>query len=108
MALLTDGNPNDTEGLRVFESAILDVAHVEAIDLNTKLCLATEEISEDVLDMLLGHAPVWFSAGNQRRLLGVSDVVVSPQMKRWQALHTLAVVYRDAYNNQLNDRYLGK
>jgi hypothetical protein len=29
-------------------------------------------------------------------------------MKRWQALHTLAVVYRDAYNNQLNDRYLGK
>ncbi len=46
--------------------------------------------------------------GEQRRRLGVSDVVVSPQMKRWQALHTLAVVYRDAYNNQLNDRYLSK
>ena len=45
MALLTDGNPNDTEGLRVFESAILDVAQVEAIDLDAKLCLATEEIS---------------------------------------------------------------
>jgi hypothetical protein len=26
-------------------------------------------------------------------------------MKRWQALHTLAIVYRDAFNNQLNDRY---
>ncbi len=108
MALLTDGNPNDTEGLRVFESAILDVAHVEGIDLDVKLCLATEEISQDVLDMLLGHAPAWFSMGDHRRLLGVSDVVVSPQMKRWQALHTLAVVYRDAYNNQLNDRYLRK
>lgn len=103
MALLTDGNPNDTEGLRVFESAILDVAHVEAIDLNAKLCLATEEISQDVLDALLGHVP-----NGQRRRLGVSDVVVSPQMKRWQALHTLAVVYRDAYNNQLNDRYQSK
>ncbi len=109
MALLTDGNPNDTEGLRVVESAILEVARVEGIDLNAKLCLATEEISEDVLDMLLGHTPVQFPiGGEQRRRLGVSDVVVSPQMKRWQALHTLAVVYRDAYNNQLNDRYLNK
>jgi len=104
MALLTDGNPNDTEGLRVFESAILDVARVEGIDLNAKLCLATEEISEDVLDGLLGH----MATGGDRRRIGVSDVVVSPQMKRWQALHTLAVVYRDAYNNQLNDRYLSK
>lgn len=103
MALLTDGNPNDTEGLRVFESAILDVAHVEGIDLDAKLCLATEEVAEDVLDLLLGHA-----SHGARRALGVSDVVVSPQMKRWQALHTLAVVYRDAYNNQLNDRYLSK
>ena len=109
MALLTDGNPNDTEGLRVVESAILEVARVEGIDLNAKLCLATEEVSEDVLDMLLGHAPAAFLiGGEQRRRLGVADVVVSPQMKRWQALHTLAVVYRDAYNNQLNDRYLSK
>ena len=29
-------------------------------------------------------------------------------MKRWHALHTLAIFYRDAYNNQLNDRYLAK
>ena len=29
-------------------------------------------------------------------------------MKRWHALHTLAIVYRDAFNNQLNDRYLAK
>ena len=109
MALLTDGNPNDTEGLRVFESAILDVAHVEGIDLDVSCVWLREEISQDVLDMLLGHTPVRFLiGGDQRRLLGVSDVVVSPQMKRWQALHTLAVVYRDAYNNQLNDRYLSK
>ena len=29
-------------------------------------------------------------------------------MKRWHALHTLAIVYRDAFNNQLNDRYQAK
>jgi hypothetical protein len=113
MALLTDGNPNDTEALRVYEAAILDVAQVETIDLDAKLCLATEEISQDVLDILLGHTRTQYSLtqfplGGDRRRLGVSDVVVSPQMKRWHALHTLAVVYRDAFNNQLNDRYRNK
>lgn len=112
MALLTDGNPNDTEALRVYEAAILDVAKVEAIDLDAKLCLATVEISQDVLDVLLGHTRAQYSltspVGGDRRKIGVSDVVVSPQMKRWHALHALAVVYRDAYNNQLNDRYKNK
>src|SRR3954471_18682882 len=111
MALLTDGNPNDTEALRVYEAAILDVSKVEMIDLDAKLCLATIEISQDVLDVLLGHAvayPLRSSVGGDRRNIGVSDVVVSPQMRRWHALHSLAVVYRDAYNNQLNDRYKNK
>jgi hypothetical protein len=112
MALLTDGNPNDSEALRVYEAAILDVANVETINLNAKLCLATEEISEDVLDVLLGHTRTLYSLtspmSQDRRQIGVTDVVVSPQMKRWHALHTLAVVYRDAYNNQLNDRYKNK
>jgi hypothetical protein len=113
MALLTDGNPNDSEALRVYEAAILDVANVEAIDLNTKLCLATEEISEDVLDVLLSHTREQYSLtqfplGADRRKIGVSDVVVSPQMKRWHALHTLTIIYRDAYNNQLNDRFWNK
>src|SRR5579872_764104 len=112
MALLTDGNPNDEKALRLYEAAILDVAKVETIDLDAKLCLATVEISQDVLDVLLGHTRTLYSLvspiGADRRKLGVSDVVVSPQMKRWHALHTLAVVYRDAYNNQLNDRYKNK
>lgn len=108
MALLTDGNPNDTEALRVYETAILDVAHVEVIDLDAKLGLATEEISQEVLNILLGHTLVQDPQGSVRRSIGVSDVVVTRQVKRWHALHTLAVVYRDAYNNQLNDRYQKK
>lgn len=106
--LLTDGCPNTTEDLRVYESAILDVASAEMINLDTKLRLATEEISEIVLNILLDHTSVATGGDMTRRSLGVSDVVVTRQLKRWHALYTLAIFYRDAYNNQLNDRYLAK
>jgi hypothetical protein len=115
--LLTDASPNTTEDLRVYESAILEVAHTEMIDLDVKLDLATEEIAEDVLDFLLDHTgadPQMFSRfllgtpSAWRRRRGVADVVVTRQMKRWHAAHTLVIVYRDAFNNQLNDRYQPK
>jgi hypothetical protein len=106
--LLTDGSPNTTEDLRVYESAILDVSNKEMINLDAKLCLATEEVSEIVLNILLSHSSVTFGTDVLRRSLGVSDVVVTRQVKRWHALYTLAIFYRDAYSDQLNDRYLGK
>jgi hypothetical protein len=106
--LLTDGNPNDTVALTVYETEILSVAATEGINLDRKLTLATDEISEAVLQFLLDHTRMVDPLPNQRRTIGVSDVVVSAQMKRWQALYTLAIVYRDAFNNQLNDRYLPK
>ncbi len=108
MALLTDGNPNDTIALKVYESAILDVANIERIDLDVKLTLATEEVSEDVIDILLDHTQTQDPQSIVRRMIGVSDVVVTTQLKRWHALHTLEIVYRDAFNNQLNDRYEAK
>jgi hypothetical protein len=108
MALLTDGNPNDTPTLQVYETGILGVANVEGIDLSVKLGLATVELTAEILDILLDHAWTPDPQTNIRRRTGVSDVVVSPQMTRWHALHTLAIVYRDAFNNQLNDRYQAK
>jgi hypothetical protein len=105
--LLTDGNPNADEDLRVYESAILEVAHIERIDLAVKLNLAAEEIAEDVLDFLLNHAGADPHALG-RRGIGTSDVVITRQLKRWHAAHTLEIVYRDAFNNQLNDRYRPK
>jgi hypothetical protein len=78
---------------------------VEAIDLDTKLRLATMEISQDILDILIEHTTTLDEQAIVRRTTGVADVAVTPQMKRWHALHTLEIVYRDAYNNQLNDRY---
>lgn len=106
--LLTDGNPNTSVALVTYETEILDVAAAEGIDLDQKLKLSTEEISQDILDVLLDHTWIVDPLPNQRRTIGVSDVVVSAQMTRWHALHTLATVYRDAFNNQLNDRYRAK
>jgi len=34
--------------------------------------------------------------------------VVTPPLKLWHIFRTLEMVYRDAYNSQLNDRYAGK
>jgi hypothetical protein len=106
--LLTDGNPNDDVALMVYETEIVNLAAIEGINLGQKLSLGTDEISEDVLQFLLDHTRMVDPLPNRRRTIGVSDVVVSSQMTRWHALHTLAIVYRDAFNNQLNDRYLAK
>ena len=106
--LLTDGCPNSTEDLLVYESSILDVSSGESINLDAKLKLATEEISEIVLNILLDHTSVATGGDMIRRSRGVSDVVVTRQLKRWHAIHTLSIFYRDAYNSQLNDRYLAK
>jgi hypothetical protein len=106
--LLTDGNPNATEDLRAYESAILGVANTEMIDLGVKLGLATEEVTQEVLDFLLNRSGGADPQVGTRRMVGVSDVVVTRQMKRWHALHALELVYRDGFNNQLNDRYKAK
>jgi hypothetical protein len=105
--LLTDASPNTIEDLRVYESAIPDVAHTEMIDLAAKLDLATEEISQAVLDFLLDRAGADPQAA-ARRGIGVGDVTVTRQLKRWHAVHTLEIFYRDAFNTQLNDRYRAK
>ena len=106
--LLTDGSPNEDRSLQVYESTILQVSNTEMIPLRDKLRLALEEITEDVLDVLLDHGSPADPHATTRRMIGVSDVVVTPQMRRWHALHTLEVFYRDAFNNQLNSRYQAK
>jgi hypothetical protein len=115
MGLLTDGQINNTQDLRNYENGILDIASLENIDLTGKMALAQDEISTGILTFLLKQItrdlrsfPYLLPGESQRRHLGVTDVTVTPQLKRWHALKTLALTYADAYNNQLNDRYGGK
>jgi hypothetical protein len=102
--LFTDGTPADKGTLQTFESAILDVAASEGIDLDAKLQIAAEQIGDE-LEIWLNHAgcspTTWIAPA-------LDSVVVSLAMRRWHALQTLESVYRDAYFQELNDRFKGK
>lgn len=115
MGLLTDGNINNSQDLRNYENGILDVTSLENIDLSGKMTLARDEISTCIYSFLLnqvkrdlGSLPYLLAGDSNRRHLGVTDVIVTPQLQRWHALKTLSLIYADAFNNQLNDRYGGK
>lgn len=108
MALFTDGPTIGLSDLENIESAILNVANIEGIDLSAKIELAQNDIANQVILFLLRRLPLRDVQWTQRRRVGVSDVVVTDPLRVWHAHKTLAMIYRDAYNNQLNDRYQGK
>jgi hypothetical protein len=102
--LFSDGSPSTVEHLRGYESEITTVARVEGIDLDGKLRVAAEEVGDNLLAYLLTH-PLADPQAGARRTVGLSTVVVTPSMRRWHTLHTLALTYRDAFHNQRADRY---
>ena len=111
MALFIDGPISATEDLTAQDSQLLTVASTEGIDLGSKLALAQEELSVELLALLSragswdpfrGRAPAYIDHA------GLDHVVVTPPLKMWHTFRTLETVYRDAYNNELNDRYAGK
>src|SRR5450759_673547 len=114
MALFTDGAVTSIEDLRGHDTQLLNVATVEGIDVTRKLALAQEELSIEVaglLDQMKTPPGIYEVAG----LLGglnappaVQQVVVTPPLKLWHIFRTLEMVYQDAYNSQLNDRYAGR
>jgi hypothetical protein len=98
MALFTDGIITSTEELAAQDSSVMTVAATEGIDLSQKARLAQEELGIELLTLLP-------RAGCSEELAGV---VVTGALRLWHAFHTLELVYRDAYNSQLNDRYKGR
>lgn len=97
MALLVDGELSTLEHLESQDSGVVQVAHSEGIDLKRKLQLAQREIEIEVEGLLR-------RADSGR----MEEVVVTGAMSRWHTLLTLAMVYRDAYFSQLNDRFGGR
>ena len=92
MALFTDGTISAVDDLAGHDSGILDVASTEGIDLTKKLQLAQDELAVEISSLL----------GSSEAL---RNVVVTIPIRLWHAFRTLETVYRDAYSNQLNDRY---
>jgi hypothetical protein len=97
MALLVDGDVNSLDDLKEWDSGVLEVAHGEGIDLGAKLRRAQAEVEEEIERFLRDQ---------ERGTLG--QVVIDRGLKHWHALKTLEALYRDAYFNQLNDRYGAK
>ena len=107
MALFNDEIMNDARTLQQYDSSILGVASAEAIDITVKASLAQQEIATGLL-LFLDRSVLEDPRSMTRRWVMVSDITVTDPLKSWHAYKTLAMIYRDAYNNQLNDRYKGK
>jgi hypothetical protein len=95
------------EDLTAQDSQLLDVAGVEGIDVTQKLALAQGELALE-LDALLTRLSgvdqsIWLAPQPS-----LGSVVVTPALKLWHTFRSLEMVYSDAYNSQLNDRYAGK
>jgi len=97
MALFVDGPASAIEDLAAQDSQLLNVASAEGIDLTAKLAVAQETVGIELEGLL-------------RECSGpeLQHVVVTPALRLWHTYRTLETVYRDAYHNQLNDRYAGK
>jgi hypothetical protein len=107
MALFLDGSVSSMYDLTGQDAQLLDTANVENIDVTRKLSLAQDEVALD-LDTLLTRLsyteqPFWYTSAPR-----ISTVVVTRPLKLGHTFRALELVYADAYNSQLNDRYAGK
>jgi hypothetical protein len=106
MALFVDGPACTIDDLRDQDAGLLDVSLGTGINVSTKLRLATEEIRTDLQFWLDRSRPAFDALWAP--ILRVEQIVVTAPLKRWETMHSLALVYRDAYFSQLVDRYQAK
>lgn len=99
MSLLIDGNVAQLTDLSEYESSISEVATSEGIDLLAKLSVARLEVTLAIQKFLLESIETGY---------GINNIVVTEGLRQWNILQTLSVFYRDAYSQQLNDRYKAK
>jgi hypothetical protein len=107
MALFTDPDVVTLDDLLQFEGSLIQVSSTHSIDVQTKIKLVTDEIGDKLMLNLLRAGlsdPQWLS----RMRIGLSTVVVTPSLYRWLCFDSLARVYAEAYNVQLNTRFQGK
>lgn len=97
--LLTDGAVAASDDLTIYESSIQAVASSLGIDLTGKLTLAKQHLTTRALIFLRRNGGDVFGSGN---------IVVTPELRHWLMVQTLAEAYRDAYHSDLNDRYGAK
>ena len=116
MALFTDGMISEIQDLLAYESNLTEVGEAEGIDLTSKLQLAQSELGAELAAAALSPGNIywtgrgWHSTGSEANLsrFDLGRVVVTPPLKLWHSFQALSIVYRDAYNRKLNDKYRPK
>ena len=112
MALFNDGPINRIEELALHDSSLMETSTIEGIDVAAQIANAQDAIGTEILTFLLDNKAVDPLFGDalscRRRTLGMADVVVNAELKRWHAFQALHGVYQDAYGHQSNDRYKWK
>lgn len=107
MALFTDASVVTLDDLQKFETSLTQVASSHGINVDTKINLSLSAIGDKLMLWLLSISasdPQWLN----RRLLGLSTVVVTPTLRRWICFDALSRFFAEAYNVQLNTRFQGK
>ncbi len=105
MALFVDGPASTIDDLTDQDAGLLGMSQIAGINVSTKLRLAQEEIGTDLHLWLIRPRSLETLWGP---VLKLDQVVVTRSLKRWETMHALALVYRDAYFSQLVDRYQAK
>jgi hypothetical protein len=106
MALFADGPVSTVEDLADQDSGLLQVAVDSGINATTKIRLAHEEIATDLRLWLNKPKATMFLPWTPA--LHMDQIVFTPVLRRWETMHALELVYRDAYFSQLVDRYQAK
>ena len=107
MALFTDADVVTLDDLLQFENSLVQISSTHNIDVATKINLAVAATGDRLFLWLLqvrGSDPQWLN----RRLLGLSTVVVTSTLRRWLCFDSLARFFAEAYNVQLNTRFQAK
>ena len=104
MALFNDGPISSLDDLRVYETSLLETASIEGVSLANKLDLAQRELGSEILRFLIQQLEPAESIVPGK----LNQVVATDPLRRWHALRTLTVFFRDVHHNQLNDRYQAK
>ena len=107
MALFTDADVITLDDLLEFETGLVQIASSHGINVDTKIALARNAVSDRLLLWLLSVGasdPQWLN----RRIIGLSTVVVTPTLQRWLCFDSLSRFFAEAYNVQLNTRFESK
>lgn len=106
MALFVDGPACTIEDLIDQDAGLLPVSDVTGINVTAKLRLGQEEIGTDLELWLTKPRPTIEMLWGP--VLRVEQIVINAPLKRWETMHALALMYRDAYFSQFVDRYQAK